>query len=89
MNEATSTLNSIIICMGSSCFSRGNNRNIEVIQESLARMTLGGKVELTGHLCEGLCRQGPNVSINGEMYHEVCPSVIIGLLKQYGNGVIQ
>ena len=26
----------ITICMGSSCFSRGNNRNIEVIQDYLA-----------------------------------------------------
>ena len=76
-------LNSIMICMGSSCFSRGNNRNIEVIQEHLGSQALPAGVELTGHLCEGHCKAGPNVTINGKMYHEVDPIVIIGLLNHY------
>jgi NADH:ubiquinone oxidoreductase subunit E len=69
--------------MGSSCFSRGNNRNIEVIQEHLGAQTLPEGVELNGHLCEGHCKEGPNVTINGKMYHEVDPIVIIGLLNHY------
>ncbi len=68
--------------MGSSCFSRGNNRNIEVIQAYLGTPVPAG-VELTGHLCEGHCKEGPNISINGSMYHEVAPPVISGLLKNY------
>jgi NADH:ubiquinone oxidoreductase subunit E len=76
-------LASITICMGSSCFSRGNNRNIEVIQDYLASEKLPPGVELTGHLCQGHCRVGPNVTINGKMYHEVDPIVIIGLLNHY------
>ena len=71
----------IEICMGSSCFSRGNNRNIEVIQDYLALQKLPPGVELTGHLCQGHCKTGPNVSIKGKMYHEVDPIVIIGLLN--------
>ena len=78
------TLKSITICMGSSCFSRGNNRNIEVIQEHLAMEPLPAGLELTGHLCEGHCKAGPNVTINGKMYHEVDPIVIIGLLHHFG-----
>ncbi len=39
---APEALNSIMICMGSSCFSRGNNRNIEVIQEHLATQPPAG-----------------------------------------------
>ena len=76
-------LNSITICMGSSCFSRGNNRNIEVIQDYLGTQPLPPGLQLTGHLCEGRCRAGPNVTINGKMYHEVDPIVIIGLLNHY------
>ena len=41
--------------MGSSCFSRGNSRNIEVIQEYLAANPLPPGVELIGHLCEFAC----------------------------------
>jgi NADH:ubiquinone oxidoreductase subunit E len=69
--------------MGSSCFSRGNNRNIEVIQDYLSSRTLPPGVELAGHLCEGHCKSGPNVTINGKMYHEVDPIVIMGLLNHY------
>ncbi len=76
-------LTSIAICMGSSCFSRGNNRNIEVIQEYLNSRKLPPGVELTGHLCQGHCKAGPNVTINSKMYHEVDPIVIIGLLNHY------
>lgn len=74
-------LSRIEICMGSSCFSRGNNRNIEVIQDFIASRKLPPGVELTGHLCEGQCRAGPNVTINGRMCHEVDPISIIALLN--------
>ena len=76
-------LNSITICMGSSCFSRGNNRNIEVLQDYLGVRELPPAVELTGHLCQGHCKSGPNITINGKIYHEVDPIVIIGLLNHY------
>jgi NADH:ubiquinone oxidoreductase subunit E len=73
----------ITICMGSSCFSRGNNRNIEVIQDYLNTRTLPAGVELNGHLCRNECCSGPNVTINGKTYHEVDPIVIIGLLNHF------
>lgn len=73
----------ITICMGSSCFSRGNGRNIEVVQEFLKKHPLPASVEISGHLCEGQCKSGPNVSINGKMYHEVDPIVIIALLNHF------
>jgi NADH:ubiquinone oxidoreductase subunit E len=73
----------ITICMGSSCFSRGNSRNIEVVQDFLKTQNLPPSVELNGHLCEGHCKSGPNVTINGKMYHEVDPIVIVGLLNHF------
>ena len=48
-----------------------------------ATHTLPPTVELTGHLCQGHCKSGPNVTINGKMYHEVDPIVIIGLLNHH------
>ena len=77
---------SITICMGSSCFSRGNGRNIEVIQQFLKTQSLPPSVELIGHLCEGHCKSGPNVTINNKMYHEVDPIVILALLKHLAPG---
>jgi NADH:ubiquinone oxidoreductase subunit E len=73
----------ITICMGSSCFVRGNNRNIEVIQDYLATQRPDPPVELSGHLCQGHCKVGPNVTVNSQMYHEVDPIVVLGLLNHH------
>jgi NADH:ubiquinone oxidoreductase subunit E len=77
---------SITICMGSSCFSRGNCRNIEVIQNFLKTQSLPPSVDLKGHLCEGQCKSGPNMTINNKMYHDVDPIVIIALLNHFVPG---
>ncbi len=73
----------IVICMGSSCFSRGNSRNLELIQSFLSSRNVPSTVQLSGHLCEGRCKDGPNVSMNGKIYHEVDPVSIIGLMNHY------
>lgn len=78
---AESSNNSITICMGSSCFSRGNNRNIEVVQHFIAQNSLNASVDVRGHLCEGLCKSGPNLVIDGKLYQEVDPVAVAGLLN--------
>jgi NADH:ubiquinone oxidoreductase subunit E len=72
----------VTICMGSSCFSRGNNRNIEVLQAFAAAHA--GRVEFTlaGHLCQDRCRQGPNIVINRKMHQELDPVTLLALLNQ-------
>lgn len=80
-------ITSITICMGSSCFSRGNNRNIEIIQDFLSQGGLVSPPELAGHHCEGHCTQGPNIAINGKVHHAVSPVAVTGLLLQYRQGV--
>jgi NADH:ubiquinone oxidoreductase subunit E len=52
----------IQICMGSSCFSRGNGLNAELHQRLAANGGLGETIpeaEVTGTLCEGHCKDGP------------------------------
>ena len=75
----------VVICMGSSCFSRGNNRNIEVIQDLFATHAMLESIQLTGHLCAGKCRVGPNLQINGVDYQGVDPATIAGLVRQHLN----
>jgi len=71
----------IEICMGSSCFSRGNNRNIEVIQKHLASSG-PSPAHLSGHLCLNQCKAGPNVTVDGRVYHAVDPAVMSTLLRR-------
>ena len=58
----------IVVCIGSSCFSRGNERNVEVIQKYLEEHHLKDEVdvELEGSLCQGRCADGPIVVVGGQ-----------------------
>lgn len=71
----------ITICMGSSCFSRGNNINAEIIERFLREHNLIAEVEIQGCLCEGHCKEGPNIKINGELLQGVLPGMISDLLE--------
>lgn len=73
----------LAICMGSSCFSRGNKNNIKVIKAYIARHGVCDKVVLKGHLCEGLCKEGPNITIEGEVFHAVDGTTLPALLDQH------
>lgn len=71
---------SIIVCMGSSCYSRGNNANTEIIERFLREHDLACRVELRGCLCSGRCKEGPMVEIDGETFRGVLPEMIVDLL---------
>lgn len=70
----------IVVCMGSSCYSRGNNVNTEIIERFLRERELAGRVELRGCLCGGRCKDGPIVEIGGETFRGVLPGMIVDLL---------
>ena len=48
----------IQVCMGSSCFARGNNRNLQVITKYLKDNNLDAEIELCGLRCCNLCSKG-------------------------------
>lgn len=71
----------ITICMGSSCHSRGNRENLELLREWLCRKSHvpEEQIELKGTLCCGKCSSGPHLSLNKD---EPLPSRT-GLLEQW------
>lgn len=75
----------IVICLGSSCFARGNGENVRVVENYLAANSYRDDVdvELAGTLCKGHCSEGPNVIINDEFYSNVDPGVMLDLLKRF------
>jgi len=72
--------NQIVICMGSSCFARGNEKNLRLIESYLERNKQTVEVVLSGSPCEGKCALGPNIVINGECFHQVDQETLIDLL---------
>jgi NADH:ubiquinone oxidoreductase subunit E len=70
------------ICMGSSCFARGNAENLALLK-NLEKSCDGKRcLRLTGSLCKEHCKSGPNVTINGETHHGINPQRLRALLQQ-------
>ena len=70
------------LCMGSSCFARGNAQTLTMLENYIAENTLGDRVELIGHLCLGACSIGPNVKI-GEVTHSgISSECVLDLLRE-------
>jgi NADH:ubiquinone oxidoreductase subunit E len=75
----------IVVCLGSSCFARGNSENLAIINRHVKTHGLNASIRLTGKLCQDQCKQGPNLSIAGEFYHGVTAARLRELLQQPGS----
>ncbi len=73
----------ITICLGSSCFSRGNKMTVELIKDYLKEHELEHQVFFHGDLCNGLCEQGPILKINGKVYKNVTSDNIYEVLNHF------
>jgi len=74
------------ICLGSSCFSRGNRDVVAYIREYLRKNHLEDKIIFRGARCMNQCNKGPNLRINERIIEEVTMSKIdIILEKEFGN----
>lgn len=71
----------ITVCMGSSCFSRGNRRNLEAIRDWLARNGREAAVELNGCRCGGRCGAGPNIWIGDTCHSGLTPDAVPAVLE--------
>lgn len=72
----------IVICVGSSCFARGNERNVAFAEKWLGERGLRDDVDvsLSGCLCTGNCARGPVVSVDGKTYAQVDEGVMRDIL---------
>jgi NADH:ubiquinone oxidoreductase subunit E len=57
----------LTICLGSSCFARGNKDHVNEIKEFIKENHLDQKVRYSGTRCFGKCEHGPFVKI-GEQF---------------------
>ena len=74
----------IVICLGSSCFARGNARNLAIIEEFLDSHNIKGSVRFSGKLCQDECKAGPNLAIAGEAHREVTEARLREILQEFG-----
>lgn len=71
--------------MGSSCYTRGNARNVEIAENFIRDHDLDQKADLDLDICGGLCTEncldGPIVLIDGVVYKHVDGAVLLDLLE--------
>ena len=70
------------LCMGSSCFARGNSQALMNLESYIQEHHLEDEVEFEGHLCLNACSDGPNLSIDGVRYQHVDSDVVTDLLEK-------
>jgi NADH:ubiquinone oxidoreductase subunit E len=75
----------IAVCMGSSCFSRGNAVNAEVAQRYIEEHGLGEQVALSGCLCENKCKKAPNIKLDGKTFSYIAAETLPRLLDSVVN----
>jgi len=71
----------IKICLGSSCFSRGNRKTLQVIQLYLKDHQLEKDVMLKGNHCFNNCSKGPVMQIGGKLYEQLSSENILEILE--------
>lgn len=72
----------IQICLGSSCFSRGNKLLVKVIEQYLNENNLRHLVHFHGAHCFSSCDKGPLMHINGKEYQELDEEKVLAILNE-------
>jgi NADH:ubiquinone oxidoreductase subunit E len=80
--KPAATHHDIVVCMGSSCYLRGNARNTEIIREYIEVNALDASVEFAGTLCSGQCKEGPVITIDGAIFKRVDAVGLVPLLRE-------
>ena len=70
----------ISLCMGSSCFVRGNQQNAIAIAAWLLRHNLA--LGISGHHCQDRCGAGPIITIAGEAIPITSPDQLDSQLRR-------
>ncbi len=73
--------NEIKVCMGSACFAKGNQENLEFIKQYIEENNLDSVITITGSLCENKCDIGPRIIINDKEYTNVTTQDLEEILK--------
>jgi len=73
--------NEIRICLGSSCFARGNKQTVHAIRDYLKNHQLSEKIYFHGAHCFGNCVNGPCIEVNQKLHEHIDPENALLLIE--------
>lgn len=84
--ESGSEVHEIVMCMGSACYTRGNNSSVEIVGDYLERNGLKASVSFRGCLCTNRCKAAPVIIIDQKTFERVAPQSVIEILDHVFKG---
>jgi NADH:ubiquinone oxidoreductase subunit E len=78
----------VVICLGSSCFARGNRTTVKLISDYLRANNLLGAVNFHGGHCFGRCAQGPVLKIDEEFNEKLITESVNSLLDKFFKDIV-
>jgi NADH:ubiquinone oxidoreductase subunit E len=76
----------IVVCLGSSCFSRGNRKVVSVIDDYIKKNGLAERVYFHGNHCFSNCSFGPVMKVGEILYTAVDPLKAVEILDRHFKG---
>lgn len=77
------TKKEIVICLGSSCFARGNKQIVKIVNDYLRDRNLLNDVRFHGERCFGKCAVGPSLKIEGRLMEKLDEESVVGILDDF------
>lgn len=72
----------LVLCLGSSCFARGNSENLEYLEDWIQREKPDAELSFSGCLCTGNCKDGPVLQVNDTLYRRITKPKIGEILEK-------
>lgn len=74
-------MTTVKICLGSSCFARGNGEILSFIKKYINDNAKQAEIQLIGCRCGNLCADGPNIFIDDKKYSQVTLTELPNILE--------
>lgn len=73
----------IVICLGSSCFARGNKQLVKLVNDYLRDRNLLNDVKFHGERCFGKCASGPSIKFDTSVLENADEDSVIHALDDF------
>ncbi len=73
----------VVICLGSSCFARGNKQLVKIVNDYLRDRNLLNEVRFHGERCFGQCAAGPSLKLDGILKERLDDDTVIAVLDEF------